>query len=78
MTKYFKGSHCDIPIPQAMKMSIEKDTLIFDSGKTYDPDCDGTIGVAGILIDFVINKRVYPNYRTFSFKYTYDGQNFGK
>ena len=78
MTKFFKDSPCDIPIPETMKMMIEKDTLIFNCGRTYDPNCDRTIGVAGILIDFVINKREYPNYKMLAFKYNFDDPNLHK
>lgn len=72
LTKYIRGSGCDLPVPEKMSVEMVNDTLIFDFGRVYDPDCERTIGVAGIYIDFLVNKRKYPNYRKLILKYKYD------
>ncbi len=58
-TFYLKGSFCDMPIPETMSMKIANDTLFYNFAR-YDLDC---IGVAGMMIDFVLNKKKYPNYK---------------
>lgn len=78
LTKYFKGSDCDLPIPQRMSINIVNDTLAFDFGRIYDPNCERQIGSALILVDFVLNKRKYPNYKKLIIKYKYDNPNWRK
>jgi hypothetical protein len=67
-TRYYKGSPCDIPIPENMKGKIINDTLYFDNGNFPNPDCDSRIGSAAIIVDFVINKKKYPNYKKLYWK----------
>ena len=67
---YFRGSCCgDLPRPDLMKAKIVKDTLYYDYGNYPIPDCDSSIGICGIIVDFVINKRKYPNYRKLHWKF---------
>lgn len=75
-TRYIKGSYCDMPIPEKMSVKIIKDTLLFDFARVYDPNCERTIGTAGIFIDFLVNKRRYPEYRNLKIKYKYDNPNW--
>jgi hypothetical protein len=47
-----------------MSIKILNDTLYFNFGLAkINPDCGREIGVAGIMIDFVLNKKKYPNYK---------------
>lgn len=69
-TNYFKGASCDIPNGDRMKINIIKDTLFFNFGlENISPDCERKIGVAGIMVDYVLNKKKYPNYKSLSIKY---------
>lgn len=76
LTRYFKGSGCDLPIPEKMTAQISNDTLYFDFGRVYDPNCERTIGVAGIFIDFIVNKEEYPDYEKLVITYKYDNPNW--
>lgn len=76
LTKYIKASGCDLPVPEKMSAKIVSDTLILDFGRNYDPDCERATRVAGIFIDFVVNKRIHPNYRRLTLKYKYDTPNW--
>ncbi|HEX8574688.1 MAG TPA: hypothetical protein VF677_00180 [Flavobacterium sp.] len=71
-TLRFKSSRCDIPSVENMNMKIEKDTILFDFGHRFDPDCEREIGSALIMVDLVINKRKYPNYKKLIIKHKYD------
>lgn len=69
-TTYFKGAHCDIPNEKEMSIKISNDTLYFNFGLAkISPDCERKIGVAGIMIDFVLYKNKYPNYKKLKIKY---------
>ena len=55
-TTYFKGAVCDIPNEEEMNIKISNDTLYFNFGLAkISPDCEKEIGVAGIMVDFVLN-----------------------
>ena len=69
-TSYFKGAPCDIPNGNEMKINIKKDTLFFNFGlENVSPDCERKIGVAGIMVDFVLNKKKYPDYKSLYIKH---------
>lgn len=69
-TTYFKGAYCDIPNEKEMTIKISNDTLYFNFGlASVSPDCERKVGVAGILIDFVLNKKKYLNYKELKIKY---------
>jgi hypothetical protein len=69
-TTYFKGAVCDIPNEQNMKIRISNNTLYFDFGlSNVASDCERRFGVAGIMIDFVLNKKKYPNYKELNIEY---------
>lgn len=68
-TTYFKGAACDIPNAEKMNIKIVNDTIIFNFGLSKkDPDCERRFGVAGIMIDFVLNKNKFPDYKKFKIK----------
>ncbi|RZJ98954.1 MAG: hypothetical protein EOO46_23245 [Flavobacterium sp.] len=71
-TLRFKGSGCDMPSTENMNMKIERDTIIFDFGHSFDPNCKRETGSALMLIDLVLNKRKYPNYDKLIIRYKYD------
>ena len=67
---YFKGAICDIPNVKKMGIKIIKDTLMFDFGiNKTSLECEKSFGVASITVDFVLNKRKYPNYKKLKIKY---------
>lgn len=69
-TQYFKGAVCDIPDSELMKINIKKDTLYFNYGlKNVSSDCERKIGVSGIVVDFVLNKKKHPKYKEIKFNY---------
>jgi hypothetical protein len=69
-TKYFRGASCDIPNENEMKINLKTDTIFFNFGlENIAGDCEREIGVAGIMIDFVINKKKHPNYKSLKIKY---------
>lgn len=69
-TTYFKGAVCDIPNEQNMKIRISNDTLYFDFGLANVPsDCERKFEVAGIMIDFVLNKKKHSNYKELNIEY---------
>lgn len=69
-TTYFKGAVCDIPNGEEMSIKISNDTLYFNFGlANISPDCEREIGVAGIMVDFVLNRKKYPNYNNLKMKY---------
>lgn len=69
-TTYFKGAVCDIPNEEEMNIKISNDTLYFNFGLAkISPDCEKEIGVAGIMVDFVLNKKKYPNYKELKIKH---------
>lgn len=69
-TKWYKGAYCDIPQHEYMKMKISNDTIIFDFGlANVSSDCERKIGVAGIMVDFVLNKNKFKNYGNLKMKY---------
>ena len=69
-TQYFKGAYCDIPNGDEMKIDIKNDTIIFNFGlESISSDCESEIGVAGIVVDFVLNRKKYPNYKELKIKY---------
>ncbi|EJG00690.1 hypothetical protein FF52_13661 [Flavobacterium sp. F52] len=73
---YFRGDCCgSIPEPQKMYAEIVNDTIYYDYRNEIDPDCDSSIGICGAVIDFVINKNKYPNYKNFTWKYRKKPQN---
>lgn len=68
-TTYFKGATCDIPNAEKMNIKIVNDTIIFNFGLSKkDPDCERRFGVAGIMVDFVLNKNKFPDYKKFKIK----------
>lgn len=67
---YFRGNCCgSIPEPKNMFAEIVNDTIYYDYRNKIDPNCDSSIGICGAVIDFVINKNKYPNYKNFIWKY---------
>ena len=62
-SRFYKGSPCDLPIIENMKGTVINDTLYYDNGKLPNYDCKGRIGSAIIIVDIVINKKKYPNYK---------------
>lgn len=67
---YFKGDCCgSVPYPKNMFAEIVNDTIYYDYRNEKDPNCDSRIGICGAVIDFVINKNKYPNYKNFKWKY---------
>lgn len=68
-TAYFKGAVCDIPNAEKMNINIVNDTIVFNFGlNKEDPDCERRFGVAGIMVDFVLNKKKFPDYRNLKIK----------
>ncbi|SHK20589.1 hypothetical protein [Chryseobacterium polytrichastri] len=52
-----------------MNIKIVNDTIIFNFGLSKkDPDCERRFGVAGIMVDFVLNKNKFPDYKKFKIK----------
>ncbi|MCX8534201.1 hypothetical protein [Chryseobacterium luquanense] len=68
-SSYFKGASCDIPQSNSMNMKIVNDSLIFNFGIKKNTDCERRFGSSGIIVDFVINKKKYPNYKDLKIKY---------
>lgn len=68
-SSYFKGASCDIPQSKSMNMEIVNDSLIFNFGIKKNADCERRFGTSGIIVDFVINKKKYPNYKDLKMKY---------
>ncbi|AIN73151.1 hypothetical protein SAMN02745938_106119 [Flavobacterium psychrophilum DSM 3660] len=67
---YFRGDCCgSIPQPKNMFAEIFNDTIYYDYRNEKDPNCDSRIGICGAVIDFVINKNKYPNYKNLKWKY---------
>lgn len=63
-TAYYRGAYCDIPQKEDMSIKIKNDTIFFNFGlENVDPDCERTVGVAGIMVDFILNKKKYSDYK---------------
>ena len=64
-----KGDCCGgVPNAAIMKAKILNDTIFYNDGRIPIDNCDRTIGTCGALIDFVINKKKYPNYKKLKWK----------
>lgn len=62
---YFRGDCCGgVPSPEKMAAKILHDTLYYDYRTSIIPNCDSRIGICGATIDFVINAKKYPNYKS--------------
>lgn len=68
-TKYLRGAACDLPSRDKMFIEIVNDTIILNFGKKYDPNGKRLVGIAGMQIDFVLNPKVYPDYKNFKFNF---------
>lgn len=72
-TIYIKGSLRDLPNPENMSLKVIEDSLVFDFGRNSDPNIQSEMGSAAIYIDFVLNKRLYPNYEELVVKFEFEG-----
>jgi hypothetical protein len=72
-TIYIKGSLRDLPNTENMSLKVIEDSLIFDFGRNYDPNIQNEMGSAAIYIDYVLNKRLYPNYEKLIIKFEFEG-----
>ncbi|MES2592819.1 MAG: hypothetical protein V4608_13125 [Bacteroidota bacterium] len=66
---YFRGDCCgSIPNPSRIFAKIINDTIYVNYNRQREPNCDSSIGLCGMVIDFVIDTKKYPNYRNLIWK----------
>lgn len=66
---YWRGDCCgDVPETERVSAKVMNDTVYINYNKKREPNCDSSIGLCGNAIDFVINKKKYPNYKKLTFK----------
>ncbi|GEM_PF-1121041 len=68
---YWRGDCCGgVAKTERVSVKIMNDTVYINYNQKRQPNCDSSIGICGNAIDFVINKRKYPNYKQLKFKTT--------
>lgn len=66
---YWRGDCCgDVPETERVSAKIINDTVYINYNQKRDPLCNPSIGICANAIDFVINKKKYPNYKKLTFK----------